>query len=269
MYQSLDEVQKRRFFNGVFAVIVLLAVFLGIQSLNSFKESSYIGKGAYAVNTITVSGKGEVFAIPDTGSFSFSVVEEGKSVKEAQDKASKKMNAILDAVKSMGVEEKDIKTIGYSSYPKYDYDQGRVCTTMYCPPGKQVLIGYEVSQNISIKVRNTDQAGDVLTKVGGLGASNISGLNFVVDDEEKVQAEARNKAIADAKAKAKVLADSLGVDLVAIVNFSESGNYPIPYYGGMVAEKVMGMGSDSAVPPQLPVGENEIVSNVSITYEIK
>ena len=64
-----------------------------------------------------------------------SIEIEGKTVKEAQDKASEKMNAILDAVKGMGVEDRDIKTTGYNSSPKYEYRSNGVCTQSYCPPG--------------------------------------------------------------------------------------------------------------------------------------
>jgi uncharacterized protein len=197
------------------------------------------------------------------------VTEEGKTVKEAQDKATTKTNAILDAVKGMDVKDKDIKTIGYNSYPKYEYSNN-ICTNGYCPPSKQVLTGYEVSQSIEVKVRKTDTAGDILTKVGGLGAENISSLNFVTDDLEAVKAQARDKAVADAKAKAKVLAKSLGVSLDKIVSFSEDGvsQPPIMYSMGsglMKAEAV-----DMARPvPELPTGENKIVSNVTITYEIR
>ncbi len=270
MYQYLNDVQKKRLFNVVFFALIFLAAFLAIKTLNELKESGSIGKGVYPTNTITVSGKGEIFAIPDIGSFSFSVTEEGKTSKEAQDKATKKMNSILDAIKSMGIEAKDIKTIGYNSYPKYDYSRPEICTSGYCTPGKQVLTGYEVSQTISIKVRKTDEAGDVLTKVGSLGAANISSLNFVVDDEEKVQAEARDKAILDAKEKAEILADSLGVKLVKIVSFNEGGGYPMPYYAsGNMMKLESSQAVDMAVAPQLPVGENQIVSSVSITYEIR
>jgi uncharacterized protein len=267
---SLNNVQKNRLFNGVFAVVVILALFLGIKSLNAFKEGSYIGRGVYPTNTITVTGKGEVFAIPDMGSFSFSVVEEGKTVKEAQDKATVKINAAIDAVKAMGVDEKDIKTVGYNSNPKYEYQQNYSCTNGYCPPGRQILTGYEVSQTISIKVRKTADAGAILTKVGTLGASNISGLDFVVEDIDSVQADARAKAIADAKAKAEVLAKSLGVKLVKIVSFNEGGNYPLPYgMGGMEKSVMMDATSAQAVPPQVPVGQNDIISNISITYEVE
>ncbi len=266
----LNDVQKKRLFNGVFIVVVLLGVFLAIKSLTLLKESSYIGRGVYPANVITVTGSGEVFAVPDIASFSFSVTESGKTAAEAQDKASKKSNAILDAVKGMGIADKDIQTASYNSYPKYEYSNS-VCANGYCPPGRQTLVGYEVSQTINIKVRNTDTAGDVLTKVGSLGASNITGLNFVVDDMDSAKAEAREKAVADAKAKAKVLAKTLGVRLERIVSFYESGEQPPIIYGmGGISmdSKVMNQAMP-AVAPELPTGENKIVSNVSITYEVQ
>ena len=272
---NLGDSQKKRLFNVVITAIILLAIFLGIKAINAVKEYSYIGSGVYPTNTITVSGTGEVFAIPDIGSFSFSVYEEGQTVKDAQDKASK-MNSILDALKGMGIEEKDIKTTDYNSGPKYEW-RNSVCPKpldgvgeVYCPPGKSVLIGYEVGQTISVKVRKTDEAGTALTKVGELGATNISSLSFVVDDDEVVKAEAREKAIINAKAKAKVLSKSLDIKLVRIISFNDSNDYPV-YYGADAME-VKGMGSVSSAPtvaPRIPVGENRVVSNVSITYEVK
>ncbi|KKR31754.1 MAG: hypothetical protein UT65_C0018G0008 [Parcubacteria group bacterium GW2011_GWF2_39_8b] len=261
--------EKKKLFKAMFAVFVLLAVFLGVESISALKEYSHIGRGVYPSNVIAVTGTGEILAIPDTGSFSFSVVEEAKGVQDAQTKASKKINTIILALKDMGVSEKDIKTTSYNSYPKYEY-RGTVCTQSYpsyCPPSKQVLIGYEVSQSVSVKIRKIEDSGAILTKVGDLGVSNISGLDFVIDEVEKVQAEARDKAIALAKAKAKVLSKSLGIKLKRIVNFYEQGNGS-PIYYGMEAR---GMGGDimPSTPPQIPVGENKVVSNVTITYEIE
>jgi uncharacterized protein YggE len=266
---SLNDVQKKRLYNAVLVVVVLLGVFLAVKSLNALKEASYIGKGVYPSNVISVTGTGEVLTVPDIASFSFSVVEQGKTVKEAQDKATKKINSIIDAVKGMDVAEKDIKTIGYNSYPKYEYTNS-YCTNGYCPPSRENLVGYEVSQSIEVKVRKTDTAGDVLTAVGGLGAGNISGLNFVVDDLEKAKAEARDLAVADAKEKAKVLAKSLGIKLDSIVNFYESGDYPPIIYGMGGEMKAQSVSMDAAnFAPQVPTGENKIISNVTITYEVK
>ncbi len=258
MDQFIDEKQKKYIFNSVIGVLVVLAIFLGVKVISSVKEYSYIGRGTYAANVITVSGKGEVLSIPDVATFSFSVVETGKTVKEAQDKASTKMNSVLDTIKASGVAEKDIKTTSYSSYPKYEYNN--------YPTGKNVLIGYEVSQSITVKIRKTDNAGTLLAKVGSMNVSNISGLDFIVDDADKVQAEARDKAIADAKDKAGVLAKALGVKLTKIVNFYESGNQPIYYAMDSVSSK--GMGGNVDPTPEIPVGENKIVSNVTITYEV-
>ncbi len=270
MDQFFDGVQKKRIYNTLMVVSVLLAVFLAALTLNALKSNSYIGKGTYPTNVVSVTGTGEVLAVPDIGSFSFSVVEEGKTVGAAQDLAAKKINAIIDAVKSLGVEEKDIQTSGYNSYPKYDYSSPSICTNGYCPPAKQILTGYEVNQTVTVKVRKTADSGAVLTKVGDLGAQNISGLDFIVDDLDTVKAEARDKAVEDAKAKAKVLAKSLGVKLDKIVSFMENGDYPMPYYSmdaAMGGTKVMN--ETMAVAPQLPVGENKITSTVTITYEIK
>ena len=99
------------------------------------------------------------------------------------------------------------------------------------------------------------------------GANNISGLNFTVDDPEKLQAEARAKAIKDTKEKADELEDQLGVNLGKIVNLYENtGGFPTPYY---MEAKDFGQGGVGGAIPEIPVGENEIVVNVTITYQIK
>jgi hypothetical protein len=245
----------------------MLSVFLLAKTVYEFKASSLLGNDTPAVNTISVSGKGEVVAIPDIAKFSFSVIESAKTVPEAQKLATEKANKAVDAIKEKGVAEKDIKTTDFNVNPKYEY-QRVACTEYYCPPGKQVLLGYEVTISYSIKVRKTDTAGEVLSSIGSLGVSNISGLNFTVDDQDKIVAEARGKAIADAKAKADVLADDLGVRIVRVVNFSENGGgYPVPMYArAEVSMAGSGKVDDSL---QLPTGENTVTSNVSITYEIR
>jgi uncharacterized protein YggE len=267
MYQYLNDVEKRRIFGVVFTALILLCVFLGIKSLNSLKENKYIGRGTYATNVISVTGKGEAVTVPDVGLLSFSVVETGKTVKEAQDKATNKTNGAIDALKALGIAEKDIKTESYNSYPKYEYSQNMICANGYCPPSKQLLVGYEVSESISVKIRKTDNAGNVLTKIGSLGVSNFSGLSFVVDDMTSVQAEARDKAIQDAKDKAVKLSKSLGVKLGKIVNFDENGAMPIYY--GMAGKSMDSVAPQASSVPDLPTGENKVTSNVTITYEVE
>lgn len=248
-------------------VFLVLAVFLIAKTINTIKEYRFIGGGVSATNTITISGKGEVFAVPDIAEFSFSVVEEKKTVVEAQEVAAQRINSIVAFLNDSGVKETDIKTINYNVYPRYEFEK-EVCPLGFdCPPGKQVLRGFEVNQSISVKVRDVQEAGSILSGIGERGASNISGLNFTIDDEEDLLTKARKKAIDDAHKKAKQLAKDLGVKLVRVVSFSESGNQP--YYKNFAFEKIATMDSAGGNIPEIPTGENKIISNVSITYEIR
>src|ERR1035437_1785969 len=117
MYQYLSDKQKRQFFCALVSVLVLVSAFVFIQAVSSIKQFSYIGHDANPTNVISVTGAGEVLAVPDTATFYYSVVEQGKTVAEAQDKASQKGNDIIAALKALGIDEKDIQTTGYSSYP--------------------------------------------------------------------------------------------------------------------------------------------------------
>lgn len=246
----------------------MLAVFLFFAALGQMKGLSYVGSGISATNTISVSGEGEVFAVPDTAMFSVTVQEKAKDVKTAQDAATKKNNAIVAYLKEQGIEDKDVQTTDYNVYPEYDYTR-TVCSDGYCPPGKQTLSGYQVSQTLTIKVRDTKKAGDILSGVGSRGASQVSGLSFQVDDQKTLEQQARGKAITDAREQAEKLAKQLGVSLVRVVNFSEGGR------GGVYYAKTMAMGmggadmAEAAPAPALPVGQNKITSSVYVTYEIR
>lgn len=261
---------------AVLAAVVLLGLFLAAQTIAVASGLRYVGAGLQATNTINVSGHGEVLAVPDIATFTFSVVSDKTTVADAQSDATTKANAITAYLKGAGIDAKDIQTTDYSVSPQYEYQNavcpqvapasGSISSTVYCPPGKSVLKGYEVRQTTTVKVRDTSKAGDLLTGVGSKGATEVSGLTFTFDNPDAVQDQARDKAIAAAKQKADVLAKSLGVSLVRVVSFNES-SYPGPVYYA----KSLGVGAaDSTVAsPEISVGQNKITSDVSITYEIR
>jgi uncharacterized protein YggE len=248
-------------------VLIVLAVFLAIQSIYSLVATRNIGKQDPYMNTITVNGTAERLATPDLATFSFGAEATAESVAAAQKVVTDRVNKALDIIRAAGVEEKDIKTVGYNINPHYEYNQG-VCTPYNCPPGRQTLVGYDVSQMIEVKVRDTSKAGEILGKLGGAEVTNLSGLSFTIDDEEKILAEARAEAIKDAREKAKVLAKDLGVRLGDVVSFNDNDYYPMPYYGGMYG-KEMDVAMPENAAPRVPTGENTITSNVSITYKIR
>ncbi len=268
--QTVDKIISATHWPRAMAATALgvLALFLLIATIGELKGLRFIGSGVAATNTISVSGDGEVFAVPDTATFSVTIQEEAKDVKAAQDVATKKGNDIIDYLKQQGIDEKDIQTTDYSVYPQYDYITA-VCTQGYCPPGKQTLRGFQVSQTLTVKVRDTKKAGELLSGVGSRGVSSVSGLSFTIDDQDKLEAEARDKAITKAKEKAEVLAESLGVRIVRVVGFSEGGIGGPIYYAKAMMSYGMG-GAESDTPsPEIPTGQNKIISNVTVTYEVR
>jgi uncharacterized protein YggE len=260
--------------------LAMAGVFLFIAAVGQLKGLAYIGSGVPASNTISVSGEGEVFAIPDTATFTFTVDETAKDVATAQASATKKANDIIAYLKGQSIADTDIQTTDYNINPQYSYQQA-VCPNVpvaesssgmtptiavYCPPGKQTITGYEVSQTVSVKVRDTSKAGAILAGVGGKGVSNVSGLSLTVSNQDALQLQARDKAIADAKGKADALAASLGVQLVRIVGYNENGG---PVYYPKAMSMSVGASDSAAAAPSIPTGQNKITSDISITYEIR
>lgn len=255
--------QDKRFKVLVLLVLVTAVLALGAYSYYTIKQSKYVYTGP---TTVSVTGRGEVFAKPDIATFNFSVMVDADNAVSAQEQSAQTINKITSFVREQGVEERDIKTLSYDVSPKYEYSNVP-CTQYYCPPGDSKLVGYTANQTIEIKVRDTAKAGELISGVGGQGATNVSGLTFKIDDEESLKREAREMAIQDAKENAEKLADDLDVRLVRFMNFWEETG-PYPYYGGMGGEM---MAADAAyrTAPALPTGENTISSNVTLVYEIR
>jgi uncharacterized protein YggE len=257
----------------------LLVAFLAAQTLATLTGIRYIGAGIAPADTIQVSGHGEIQAAPTLAEVTFSVVSDKPTAQAAQSDAAQKQAAVSAYLKQAGIAEVDIQTSGYSVYPQYSY-QNAVCPqpmpltsgaassqpTVYCPPGKQVLTGYEASQSTTVKIRDLAKVGDVLAGVGQAGATEISSPTFTFDDPNAPQNEARQAAIADAKQKAEELAKELGVSLVRVVSFSENGSgYPRPM---MYAASAAGASTKSSAP-QINPGQNTVTDDVTVTYEIR
>ena len=227
--------------------------------------------------TINVSGQAELSAVPDIATFNFTVKAEANGVAVAQAESTESTNAILEYLKQAGVATRDIKTTNYNIFPRYSYTECPIQVEI--KPGQLLLPcrrerkidGYTVSQRVTVKIRQTDKAGQLIGGVGERGATNLSGLQFTIDDRDGLEEKARLTAIADAKAEAKALAKELGVRLGDIVNFREDG---MPYEKRVLFEdmsdSVMAVSNNSrATTPEIAVGENTIRANVTITYRLK
>lgn len=203
---------------------------------------------------LMVRGQGKVYAKPDIAIIDLSVITEGKNIKEVQNENSEKMNGVIEFLKSFGIEEKDIKTINYQIYPRYDYEGRKV----------PQIIDYEITQTLEVKIRNLDKIGELLDESVGAGINQVSSLRFWVDNDDALREEARNLAIKDARERAVKLASQLGIKLGKMLNFSEEG--VLDYYP-YLAYKEIGIGGGGETP-QIQTGENEILVNVTLVYEI-
>lgn len=247
-----------------------LTVFMALIALGSYASLNFekIQHLDPMPAIISVSGEGEVLAVPDIGQFTFSVRAEASDAATAQEQSGTAINNIIAFLKESGVEEKDIKTVNYNLYPRYRWEEQVCIPGTFCRGGEQVQDGFEVNQSVQVKVRNTDNASAIITGVGEREATNISGLDFVIDDTDALKMEARELAIADAKAKAEKLATDLGVNLVRIAGFyEEDARYlPMPYEARAMSLDMAESGFGGA---ELPMGEDQTISRVTITYEIK
>lgn len=204
--------------------------------------------------TISVKGEAETFVAPDTASVSFSVTKKASTTDVAMNSVNERMQVLMKDMKSVGVEEKDIKTMNYDVDPEYRYDEGR-----------RIFEGYRASQRVEITIRDLGDVSKVLSTVNSAGVDDVSNLKFFVQNDAEIRDELREKAIDDAQEKAKDLAKDLGVNLHQIVGFSESGkNVPEPVYrGGVMMEKVA-----SDAEPVIPEGENQFKTQVTVIYKI-
>jgi uncharacterized protein len=221
---------------------------------------SRFGNSYASSRTVTVTAEGKAFAVPDTAEASFSVVSQGKDPVTLTTENNKKVQAVVDALKGMGIEPKDVQTTGYSLNPNYSYESGRTR-----------LDGYSLNQTVTVKFRDFDKAREALGKLPSLGVNQVGSLSMSVADEEKAMTEARNDAMAKARAKAASIAEAGGSRLGRLVLVNESGTGPrppMPYYA---SKEAFGMGADAVqnAAPTIEPGSQEARVSVTLTYELE
>jgi len=250
------EEQTLKFLNKAFwlaAILILgiLVFFIGLM-VYDFK---FLGNQNQ--NQITVTGAGKVYAKPDVALVSLGVTTTGLTTADVIKNNTDKMNAVIQAVKGAGVDEKDIQSTNYNLYPQYNYTEitGRL------------FEGYTLEQNIQVKIRDFSKLGDVLSKATEKGANLAGSLQFTIDNPEQFKELARAKAIEQAKANAENLATTAGIRLGKIINVYEN-NYIYPEYS---LNKAVGMGGGaaSAPVPTIEPGQQEVNITINLTYQVK
>lgn len=200
--------------------------------------------------TISVTGTGIVEAAPDMATLMIGVTTQGATAAEALAENSKATEAVIARLTASGAEARDMQTSNLSINPNWTgYDSST-----------PTIAGYVASNMLTVRVRALDTTGAILDAAVADGANTLNGMTFGLADPEPAYNEARKEAVADARAKAELLAMAAGVKLGQVVSISDAGAMtdPAPMYRDAVA----------AAPVPVQGGELGLIANVAVTWQI-
>ncbi len=204
---------------------------------------------------ISVTGVGEVTTTPDVVVLQLGVATSSEKLTDAQKEATAKMNAVMDALKAQGIADKDITTVRYSVFQESPEPRP-------LPPGTPERMLFHVENIVMAKLRDVSKAGAVVDAAIAAGANRFESISFTVDDQSSFQAQAREKAMTDAKAKAEALAKHAGVKVGKPVLISDTTSGPVT---PKAAPEAVGFGGGGT-----PISGGEMVIQVTlqVVYEI-
>lgn len=246
----------QRFWVTVGAVIVVLAllVLAGVVGvLYARPATAQTSVGVPGLRQVTVVGHGESKGKPDTATVQIGVDTDAATAKDALAQNTAQAQAVITKLKELKIDEKDIQTSNFSIYPNYNTD------------GRQVT-GYRVSNSVSVKIRNLDQAGTLLDQVVQAGANSVTGISFSVENPQAQFEQARTSAINDAKTRATQLATAGGASVgdVLVITENVGSAPPVPL---ALARDAASNAAGEAVPVQ--PGEQSFNVDVQVTFQLR
>ncbi len=207
---------------------------------------------AGVTRTVTVMGEGVVEARPDKASFSFGVQSDGASAREASAANATAMRRLIAALKEAGVDSDDIQTEQVSVWPSAEAEGGGGVTS------------YTASNSVTVQVA-VDRAGGLVTVATGAGANTLWGPNLTRDDSDAVEEQALERALADARRKAKALAGAANSQLGEVVKMVEGGAPVVPMYE-MAAARSATDKADASAP--IEAGTLETHATLTVTFAL-
>jgi uncharacterized protein YggE len=256
--------EKIRGYLFVAVIVAVLAVgYAALSAAGTYGSS--IQPSSY--RSFYVTSQGKAVGVPDVAEFTFSVTTQGGTdLGTLQTQNTTAANKVIDFVKGDGVADKDIQTSGYDISPRYTACETAYSSIAPCPP--PTIVGYTVSQNVDVKVRDFTKIGDILAGVVKNGANTVSALQFTIDDPTSVEAQARADAITKAQAQAQAIAREAGFSVGRLLSVSTNNYQPVYRYAKNMAAPA-GLGGASVPTPTIEPGSEEVQESVTLQYEIK
>jgi uncharacterized protein YggE len=210
--------------------------------------------------TLTVSETGMITHAPDTAFVTFGLETAGKSLAEAQKRNNAVMSKVMDRLRDLQIDKERIQTSSFTVSPQYRPPSNRPADVL--PPSPEI-VGYVVSNMVTVEIRILDKVGAVIEEVLKAGANSFQGLHWGLRDEQSVRLSALKQAAAKAREKAAVLSEALQVKLARVLSIHEGGHMVRP----AAAMARMAMESSSGDVPISP-GELKVEATVTLVYEI-
>jgi len=213
------------------------------------------GDAAFRATTLTLSSHGEARTNPDQASISLGVTTEAATAAEAMAQNRTRMNAVVAAIRAQGVAERDIQTSNLNLNPQQVYRENEAPR----------ITGYQVSNTVTVLVRDLARLGPVVDAVVRSGANQVNGISFGLANVDAQSEEARRTAVRNIQRKAEQYASAMGMRVARLVSLSESGGYTPPRPVPMARMAMMEVAAN-----QTPVqpGEVEVRVDVTAVYEL-
>ncbi len=236
---------------------VVAAMFVAL----AFVSAPALAQMQERIPSLNASGEGYVMVAPDIAIVTIGVVTRSETARAALDQNSAETARVIETIRGAGVAEADIGTSGFSVSPVYEERPPHV-EPMETVPAMPKVVGYQVSNEVRVTVREIGKSGAILDKVVTAGANQISGIAFDIADPQAAADEALRKAIADARRKAELMAAAAGVRIVRVLDISGGGAMPM-------FARAEAMAFDRAAPavPVMP-GQARVQANANIVFEI-
>jgi uncharacterized protein YggE len=223
-------------------VVQLTGVRLARAASNTTQESA---------RTITVLGQGSISAQPDVAYVNLGTRFVASTVTEATQESTDAMTAVIAKLQDLGVADEDIQTANYTIVPQQNYQDGT--------PGE--ITGYQVSNSVRVTLRELDKIGTILDQATQVGANNVFGVTFAVQQPAALQSQAYDKAVAAARTRADELAKAGGVQLGELLSINQNSvSGPSP-----VIEAAVGRGGGGT---PIPTGNIDVQVQVQMEYAI-
>ncbi len=236
-------------------MLVSLVAVAAVLVLASACFEASVEEGGEEVRSISVNGTGEVRAEPDIATVSTGVEVRAETVAAARAGAAEAANAVIATLRDRGVEASDIRTVNFYVYPEYDYRNETPRVT-----------GYVFSNTVQVTIRDVEAVGDLIDAIAAAGgdAVRFDGISFSHADPGALAEQARERAVADARAKAEQLAALTGVTLGPIITVIET-SWAAPFVG--LAPRAE-FAADDSLGMSIQPGTSAVTVTVQAAWEI-